>query len=83
MIILKVTKKIIRKNIDGISKISKERLLDELRKIVLSRNFLNIYKDKFSIEILQLIFPQLKNIFLLNNLNEKQINFKNQKIFIL
>ena len=61
-------KKIIRKNIDGISKISKERLLDELRKIVLSRNFLNIYRDKFSTEILQLIFPQLKNIFILNNL---------------
>ena len=74
-------KKIIRKNIDGISKISKERLLDELRKIVLSRNFLNIYRDKFSTEILQLIFPQLKNIFILNNLNEKQISILKSKDF--
>ena len=35
-------KKIIRKNIDGISKISSERLLDELKKIFKSKKFLNL-----------------------------------------
>ena len=35
-------KKIIRKNIDGISKISSERLLDELKKSFKSKKFLNL-----------------------------------------
>ena len=65
-------KKIIRKNIDGISKISSERLLDELRKIFKSKKFLKLNKDKFLVEIIQLIFPQLKNLNILNNLNETQ-----------
>ena len=65
-------KKIIRKNIDGISKISSERLLDELKKIFKSKKFLNLNKDKFLVEIIQLIFPQLKNLNILNNLNETQ-----------
>ena len=76
-----ILKKKIKKNIDGISKISTERLLDELKKIILSKNFFNIYKDKFLTEILQLIFPQLKNIFLLNNLNESQISILQSKDF--
>ena len=67
-------KKIIRKNIDGISKISSERLLDELKKIFKSKKFLNLNKDKFLVEIIQLIFPQLKNLNILNNLNETQKN---------
>ena len=31
-------------------------------KIILSNGFINLVKDDFSIEIIQLIFPQLKNI---------------------
>ncbi len=80
----KNTKKIIRKNIDGIIKISSERLLDELKKIILSKNFLNIYKDKFILEILQLIFPQLINLNILNSLNENQkIILKNKDFFFI
>ena len=63
-------KKIIRQNINGLSKISSDRLLDELRKLVLSNNFLKLPKDSFCLEIINLVFPQLKNIYLIKNLNE-------------
>ena len=76
-----IVKKHIRKNIEGISKISSERLLDELKKIVTSKNFKDINKDKFSVEILQLVFPQLKNIYLFNNINENQSSILNSKDF--
>ena len=52
----------IKKNIDGISNISSERLIDELKKITSSNGFLKIFKDKESLELLEIIFPQLKNI---------------------
>ena len=54
-------KKIIKQNINGINKISNDRLLSELKKILLSKGLLKIPQDKFSKEIIQLIFPQLKN----------------------
>ena len=75
-------KKVIKKNIDGISKISSERLIEELKKIVLSKGFLNLAKDDFSIEIIQLIFPQLKNIGIFKNLDEHSISIINKKDFI-
>ena len=75
-------KKVIKKNIDGISKISSERLIEELKKIVLSKGFLNLAKDEFSIEIIQLIFPQLKNIRIFKNLDEHSISIINKKDFI-
>ena len=49
-------------NIGGISKLSKERLLDELKKLLKSNNLENLSKDKFSIDLILLIFPELKNI---------------------
>ena len=55
-------KKIIKQNISGIKKISKERLLDELKKLFESSKFYNVIGDKFSLEIIDLIFPELKNI---------------------
>ena len=63
-------KKTIKQNIKGLSKISSDRLLDELRKLVLSNGFLKLPKDSFCLEIITLIFPQLKNINLFKNLNE-------------
>ena len=54
--------KIIKKNIDGISNISSERLIDELKKITSSNGFLKLLKDKESLELIEIIFPQLKNI---------------------
>ena len=62
-------KKIIKQNISGISKISSERLLSELKKIFNSNGILKLHSDKFSLEIIQIIFPQLKNINILKKLN--------------
>ena len=58
-------KKIIRQNIHGVAKLSKERLISELKKIFLSENFHNFYNDAFSKEIISLIFPQLKYLNIL------------------
>ena len=54
--------KIIKINISGISIISKERLLDELKKLLKSNQLEKLSKDKFSIDLILLIFPELKNI---------------------
>ena len=69
------TKKIVKQNISGVIKLSKERLLDELKKLVISSGFVNIYDDDFCKEILLLIFPQLKNINIIKKLKE---NYKTE-----
>ena len=62
-------KKIIKQNISGISNISSERLLVELKKIILSKYFLKLFKDPFCEEIIRLIFPQFKNFEIFKKLN--------------
>ena len=74
--------KIIKQNINGISKISSERLLDELKKIVLSEGFLKILDDKFCKEIITLVFPQLININVFKNTNEYTKKIIEQRDFI-
>ena len=54
--------KIIKTNINGISLISKERLLDELKKLLKSNQLEKLSKDRFSIDLILLIFPELKNL---------------------
>ncbi len=61
--------KTIKSNLSGVSNISSERLLNEFQKLLRSDNFLRICKDKHCLEIINLIFPQLKNISLFKNLN--------------
>jgi tRNA nucleotidyltransferase/poly(A) polymerase len=63
------TIKIIRRNLDGVSNISSERLLDEFKKLTKSESFLKLTKDKDCLEIINLIFPQFKNISIFNKLN--------------
>jgi len=75
-------KKIIKQNINGISKISSDRLLDELKKLVLSEGFLKITKDEFCQEITRLIFPQLININIFKNINEYSKDIIEKKDFI-
>ncbi len=65
-------KKIIKRNLNGISKISSDRLLNELKKIFSSKILLRLFYDKFSLEIIQLIFPQLKNIEILKKINKHE-----------
>ena len=54
--------KIIKQNIEGLGKVSKERQFNELQKIIKLDNFLRIFSNKSSCELLTLIFPQLKNL---------------------
>ena len=61
--------KIFKKNIKGISNLSSERLLDEFKKIVKSKNFLKLFEDQQSLEILEIVFPQFKNINHFKKLN--------------
>ncbi len=76
------TIKSIRRNLDGISKLSKERLIDELRKILSKKVLQSLPKDRFSLEIIEVIFPELKyfNIFL--KLNSYAIKMLQEVDFI-
>ena len=64
------TSKLIKKNIAGISSLSKERLLDELKKYVKYNVLTKLSKDKFSIELFEIIFSQVKNIKIFSNPNK-------------
>tara|TARA_B100001093_G_scaffold241157_1_gene230906 strand:- start:937 stop:2211 length:1275 start_codon:yes stop_codon:yes gene_type:complete len=61
--------KLIKKNIVGISNISKERLLDELKKYFKSNVLIKLSKDQLSLELFEIIFPQFKNLKIFSNLN--------------
>ena len=63
------TIKIIKRNIDGISKLSSERLLDEFKKLIKSNSFIKLFEDKVSLELIEIIFPQLKNLERFKKLN--------------
>ena len=75
-------KKIIRQNLNGISKISSNRLLDELKKLVQSNGLLKLPKDEFSKEIISLIFPQLINLDIFKKLNDYSKKIIKEKDFI-
>ncbi len=66
----------IKLNLDGIQKISKERILSELFKILRTKNFVNLNKNKYLKDIFSLIFPEFKNLQRLNQL-EKILNQSN------
>ena len=77
--------KIIKKNLSGVSNISSERLLDEFQKLLKSKGFSKLGRDQECLEIIRLIFPQLKNISIFNKLNkfaEKNF-FKVDFIFLI
>ena len=78
---LDIQKKIL-KNISGINKISKERLLSELQKIFRSKNIFKINDDEFLKKILHLVFPELKNIHLLEKLNDQALEILQSKDFL-
>ena len=78
---LDIQKKIL-KNISGINKISKERLLSELEKIFKSKNIFKINDDEFLVKILNLVFPELKNIHLLEKLNDQALEILQSKDFL-
>ena len=75
----------IKMNIGGISKLSKERLLDELKKITQLEILEKLAADKLSLELLSNIFPELRNIkiFLKLNSKKKEIIDKADFVFLL
>ena len=72
----------LKKNINGVIKLSKERLLDELKKLVMSKNFIKLQKDNISKEIITTIFPQIINLNLFKNLNKYSKTLLKDKDFI-
>ena len=56
------TLKIIKKNLGGISILSKNRQLDELKKFIKSNLLSKLSKDKSSVELFNIIFPQIKKV---------------------
>ena len=77
--------KIIKKNIGGISKLSSERLIDEFKKLTKSYGFVKLFQDNDSLEIIEIIFPQLKNLAKFKKLNTHARDnlFKIDFIFLL
>ena len=64
----------IKKNINGLNKISNERILDELKKILKLSNVYSLFSNNQSKEIILNIFPQFKyyeRLKIINSLNQK------------
>ena len=74
--------KALKVNIGGISKLSKERLLDELKKITKIPTLEKLTKDKFSLDLILMIFPELKNIKIFSKLNTSNKDLLKKKDFI-
>ena len=64
------TNNAIKLNLNGIKKISKERILDELFKILDLKNFMILNKYSELKEIFTLIFPEFENLSRLERLNK-------------
>tara|TARA_S200000501_G_scaffold317266_1_gene310563 strand:- start:722 stop:1996 length:1275 start_codon:yes stop_codon:yes gene_type:complete len=77
--------KLIKRNIGGISNLSSERLLDEFKKLTRSNGFIKLFKDKESLELIEIIFPQFKNLKKFKKLNSYAVDnlFKIDFIFLL
>ncbi len=74
--------KMIKKNIGGISKLSSERLLDEFKKLTRSNAFLKIFNDEISLDLIEIIFPQLKNLRNFKKLNSYALDNLSEVDFI-
>ena len=59
-------------NIGGISKLSKERLFDELKKLLKFEILEKLSKDKIILELILLIFPELKRASFFSKINNQQ-----------
>ena len=69
-------------NIGGVSKLSKERLLDELKKIFKLDTLEKLINEKLSLELILIIFPELKNYNIFNKLNSEKRNVLREVDFI-
>ena len=76
------TIKSIKINIGGILKLSKERLLDELKKIIEVEALEKLTKDRISLELFSMIFPELKDIKIFSKLDLRKKSLIKEKNFI-
>ena len=76
----KTTNDAIKQNLLGIKKISKERILEELYKILGLKNFMNLNESSYLKEIFSLLFPEFANLKRLDRLKKiithSEISFK-------
>jgi len=72
----------LRMNIGGVSKLSKDRLLDELRKIIKLNTLEKLSSDKLSLGLILMIFPELKNVDIFYKLSSYKKDLLNQVDFI-
>ena len=72
----------IKLNLNGIKKISKERILIELFKILNTKNFVKINSNKSLKEIFLLIFPEFKYLERLHRLDQLKKNILDKKILL-
>ena len=69
-------------NIGGISRLSKDRLLDELKKIAKVDILENLSRDKVSLDFILIIFPELKNLKIFSKLNTYQRDLLKKSDFV-
>jgi len=65
----KETLRAIQKNLSGITKLSKERIYSELKKILKLKNFYEIQKNNDFLKIFNLVFPEFKYLERIKNLS--------------
>ena len=77
--------KAIKRNLDGLAKISKERILEELFKMMKLNNFSKLFEDEFCRFLILSILPQLRNYNRIKILNKISYKIKKQidKILLL
>jgi len=77
--------KAIKRNLDGLAKISKERILEELFKMMKLNNFSKLFEDEFCRFLILSILPQLRNYNRIKVLNKISYKIKKQidKILLL
>ena len=77
--------KAIKRNLDGLVKISRERILEELFKMMKLNNFSKLFEDEFCRFLILSILPQLRNYNRIKILNKISYKIKKQidKILLL
>ena len=80
-----ITIKAIKRNLDGLAKISRERILEELFKMMKLNNFSKLFEDEFCRFIILSTLPQLRNYNRIKILNKISYKIKKQidKILLL
>ena len=77
------TSQAIKLNLNGIKKISKERILGELFKILDLKKFINLNEDEYLKEMFSLIFPEFNNLERLDRLKKIYNNLYIEKRYYI